>query len=284
MKKLIVLEGPTGVGKTTLAIEWALKYDTEIISADSRQFYKELNIGVARPSIEELNTVQHHFIANLSIQDYYSIYNYEEDCLRLLEDLFQKKDVVILCGGSGLYVNAICNGVDLLPDADEKIREDLNNILQNEGIEALQDQLKVLDKEFYDKVDLKNPNRLIRAIEVCLITGEPYSTLRKNTVKERPFEIERFVLNRDREILYDRINQRVDIMLEDGLLDEVRGLFEYKDLNALKTVGYREIFEHYENKVSLEQAIENIKISSRRYAKRQLTWLRRQENITWINI
>jgi tRNA dimethylallyltransferase len=279
--KLIVIEGPTGVGKTAFAIDMAKQLKTEIISADSRQFYKELNIGVARPSEEELAEVKHHFIAHIGIEDYYSVSKFETDVLELLENLFQTHESVVMVGGSGLYVNAVCKGIDELPDPDEQLRNDIENLYKTQGIEALRAQLKILDPVFYNQIDLANHKRLRRAVEVCLQTGKPYSELRTNTKKSRNFEIERIAVNRDKDELYDRINRRVDVMIQDGLLDEAKNLYPFKHLNALNTVGYKELFEYFDGKISLEQAITDIKTHSRRYAKRQLTWLRAQDGIQW---
>lgn len=282
-KVLKVLEGPTAVGKTALAIEWALREKTEIVSADSRQFYRELNIGVARPSVEELAAVPHHFIATKSIFNYYSVSQYETEALALLEQLFSRHDTVVLSGGSGLYVNALCKGIDPLPDPDPALRQRLKDIEAHEGIEALQQMLLEKDPVFYREVDLHNPMRLRRALEVCLTSGKPYSDLRTNTCKERPFVIERYALNRPKEILHERINRRVDVMLENGLMEEAKALYPHRQLNALQTVGYRELFDHFDGKISLEQAITDIKTNTRRYAKRQLTWLRKQADLVWVN-
>lgn len=282
-KVLKVLEGPTAVGKTALAIQWAKRYGTEIVSADSRQFYKELNIGVARPSEAELAEVPHHFIACKSVEDYYSVSRYEEEALALLERLFARYDTVILAGGSGLYVNAVCNGIDELPDPSPALRQELKDLLQEKGIGHLQQKLKELDPVFYEKIDLQNSVRLRRALEVCLTTGKPYSSLRTNPRKKRPFAIERYVLDRPKEELYHRINLRVDLMMQSGLLNEAKALYPHRALNALQTVGYRELFDYFDGKISLEQAVTDIKTHTRRYAKRQLTWLRAQENVTWID-
>ncbi|MCL2414236.1 MAG: tRNA (adenosine(37)-N6)-dimethylallyltransferase MiaA [Bacteroidales bacterium] len=279
--KLIVIEGPTGVGKTAYAIDVAKRLKTEIISADSRQFYKELNIGVARPSEEELAEVKHHFIAHIGIEDYYSVSKFETEVLALLENLFQTHEAVVMVGGSGLYVNAVCQGIDELPDPDEQLRENIEELYKTQGIEALRAQLKILDPVFYNQIDLANHKRLRRALEVCLQTGKPYSELRTNTKKIRNFNIERIALNRDKDELYNRINMRVDAMMQNGLFDEAKKLYPFKHLNALNTVGYKELFEYFDKKISLEQAITDIKTHSRRYAKRQLTWLRAQENILW---
>jgi len=279
--KLIVIEGPTGVGKTAYAIEVAKEFKTEIISADSRQFYKELNIGVARPSEEELAEVKHHFIAHIGIEDYYSVSKFETEVLALLENLFQAHETVVMVGGSGLYVNAVCQGIDELPDPDDQLRQDIEKLYETQGIEALRSQLKILDPVFYNQIDLANHKRLRRALEVCLQTGKPYSELRTNTKKIRNFDIERIALNRDKDELYGRINMRVDAMIQTGLVDEAKSLHPFKHLNALNTVGYKELFEHFDGKISLEQAITDIKTHSRRYAKRQLTWLRAQGDIQW---
>lgn len=283
-KILKVLEGPTAVGKTALAIEWALAADTEIVSADSRQFYQELNIGVARPSEQELATVPHHFIANKSIFNYYSVSHYEQEAMALLDTLFKTHDTVILAGGSGLYVNAICKGIDDLPDPAPELRQKLKEQETQEGLASLQDLLKKLDPVFYETVDLQNPVRLRRALEVCITTGKPYSTLRTSSVKQRPFTIERYVLNRPKEELHERINLRVDIMMESGLLDEARQLYPHRALNALQTVGYRELFAYLDGQISLDQAITDIKTNTRRYAKRQLTWLRKQADAVWMEV
>lgn len=281
-KVLKVLEGPTAVGKTALAIQWAKRYGTEIVSADSRQFYRELNIGVARPSDAELAEVPHHFIACKSVEEYYSVSRYEEEALALLEKLFTRYDTVIMAGGSGLYVNAVCNGIDELPAPSPALRQELKDLLQEKGIGYLQERLKELDPVFYEKIDLQNSVRLRRALEVCLTTGKPYSSLRTNPRKQRPFIIERYVLDRPKEELYHRINLRVDLMMQSGLLDEAKALYPHRALNALQTVGYRELFDYFDGKISLEQAVTDIKTHTRRYAKRQLTWLRAQENVTWI--
>lgn len=281
-KVLKVIEGPTAVGKTALAIRWAREYGTEIVSADSRQFYRELRIGVARPSEEELAAVPHHFIACKSIHEYYSVSRYEQEALTVLSRLFEYHDTVILAGGSGLYVNAVCNGIDELPDPSPELRERLKRQLEEEGIESLQQELKKLDPVFYEQIDLCNSVRLRRALEVCITAGKPYSSLRTSTLKRRPFRIERYALNRPKEELHERISLRVEQMMAEGLLDEARSLSPYAHLNALQTVGYRELFEYLDGKISLEQAVTDIKTHTRRYAKRQLTWLRKQEGIVWL--
>ena len=280
-KELVVIAGPTAVGKTDFAIELAAHLKTEIISADSRQVYKELSIGTAKPDSSQLNKVKHHLVGNISIHDYYNVAKFEVDVLSLLTDLFKKYDQVVMVGGSGLYIDAVCNGIDELPDVDETLRNNLNDLYWEEGIEAIRMKLRLLDPEYYEVIDQSNPKRLIRAVEVCMATGKKYSELRTNTNKERAFKIHRIALNMDRPVLFDRINRRVDLMVEEGLLDEVKGLFELRHLNALNTVGYKELFDHFMGKVTLEQALTNIKTNSRRYAKRQLTWFRKNPNYQW---
>lgn len=280
-KKLILIAGPTAVGKTSFAIQLAQHYQTEIISADSRQFYKETVIGTATPSADELAAAPHHFIGQLSIQDYYNVYQYELDALQRLEELFKTHDCVVAVGGSGLYIHALLHGIDVLPDADEELRQSIENRFQEEGIAYLQREVQALDPEYYEEMDNCNPNRLKRALEVCLATGKKFSELRKQNSKDRPFQIVPIVLNIDREVLYQRINQRVDIMLEDGLLEEAKGLYPMRELNALKTVGYRELFTHFDGEWSLELAIEKIKTNSRRFSKRQVTWFKRDPLFKW---
>ena len=280
---LIVISGPTAVGKTDTGVELAKVFNTEIISADSRQFYKELRIGTAAPTQDEMQGIKHHFIGNLSIHDYYNVSKFENEVLESLKQLFKKNKYAILLGGSGLYINAVCEGIDELPDADVSLREKLNFEFNRNGIEYLRDKLKQLDPEFFAIVDKSNHKRLMRAIEVCITTGKTYSSLRLNEVKQRDFDIIKIGLNRDRQELFDRINNRVDIMIKNGLEGEARNLFPFRELNALKTVGYKELFEHFENKISLEQAITNIKTNTRRYAKRQLTWFKNDDLIKWFH-
>jgi tRNA dimethylallyltransferase len=282
-KKLILLAGPTAVGKTSFAIRLAQHYQTEIISADSRQFYKETVIGTAAPTTEELAAAPHHFIGNLSIHDYYNVYQFEVEALQKAEELFQVHDVVVAVGGSGLYIHALLHGIDLLPDADEKLRKEIQDRYAEEGIAYLQKEVQRLDPEFYEEVDQQNPNRLMRALEVCLTTGQKFSQLRKENSKPRPFQIIPLVLNMDREVLYDRINRRVDIMVQDGLVEEARGLYDLRHLNALKTVGYRELFTHFDGEWDLEMAIDKIKINSRRFSKRQVTWFKRDPLFQWFS-
>ncbi len=282
-KTLIVILGPTAIGKTALSIKLARHFNTEIISSDSRQLFKEMKIGTAVPSTEELNSVKHHFIGNLSISDYYNVSKFEKEALHKLDDIFLKNNLAIMVGGSGLYIDAVCKGIDDLPDPDKKLRHEINEIFKSSGIEALQKKLKELDPEYYLIVDLKNPKRLMRAIEVCLQTGKTYTSLRKNKTGKRDFNIIKIGLNCEREKLFERINLRVDKMINEGLFDEVKELYKHKNLNSLNTVGYKEIFDFLDNKTTFEQAIENIKTNTRRYAKRQLTWFKRDEEIKWFH-
>ncbi len=280
-KTLIVIAGPTAIGKTALAIELAKHYNTEIISADSRQFYKEMSIGTAKPSEQELANAVHHFIGNLSVSDTYSAGDFEQDALSRINKIFSIKDHVILVGGSGLFLQAVTEGFDDLPKADESVREQLNDSLVTKGIEHLQSLLKELDPLYYGQVDLSNPQRIIRALEVCISTGQPFSSFRRKALQKRPFDIVKIALEVPREIVYERINMRVDKMMKEGLLKEVASLRDYRHLNALNTVGYSEIFEYMDGALSLEQAVAAIKQNTRRFAKRQLTWLRRDPAYQW---
>lgn len=272
---LLVIAGPTAVGKTQLAIETALQCESVVLSADSRQFYREMKIGTAAPSNEELTTVKHYFIGNLSIHDYYSVSKYEQDVLQLLPSLFAQHNVVVMTGGSGLYIDAVCNGIDELPDPDPEIRQFVNNIYKNDGIESLRSQLRKVDKAYYNSCNLADHKRMIRAVEVSLQMGKPYSDFLKNPHKKRDFNIIKYCLVRPREELFDRINRRVDLMMEQGLLEEARQLYPYRELNSLNTVGYKELFDFFDGKLSLEQAVTDIKTHTRRYAKRQMTWFKR---------
>lgn len=283
-KTLIVIVGPTAVGKTAVAVELAKALDTEILSADSRQFFREMNIGTAKPSEDELRSVKHHFINSLSIHDEYNVGMFERDALKILHSLFQKKDTAIMAGGSGLYINAVCNGFDEVPQADQGIRTQLTEKFKSEGIEYLQRTLKQLDEEHYNKVDIKNPHRLIRAIEVCMTSGKPYSELRKGEKKKRDFRVIKIGLTLERKKLYEKINARVDNMIINGLLAEVKSLASLKarsKLNSLNTVGYKEFFEHLEEKYTLDKAIDLIKQNTRNFAKRQMTWFKKDTDIKW---
>lgn len=282
MPRLIVITGPTAVGKTDLSISLAKKYNTHIISCDSRQFYREMHIGTAAPTKAELEAVPHHFVGNLSIHDYYNVSKYEQDVLDLLPVLFAHSDTVIMTGGSGMYIDAVVYGIDDLPDADESVRKQVKAELAKNGLHGLRIWLQRLDPVYYEEVDIYNPNRLRRAIEVCLQTGIPFSVLRKKNHKVRDFDVEKICLIRPREELYERINKRVDIMLENGLEAEARSLYKYRDLNALNTVGYKELFSYFDGTISLEQAITDIKTHSRRYAKRQITWFKRDDSYRWL--
>lgn len=280
-KTLVVLTGPTGIGKTAVSIELARYFHSEIVSCDSRQLFKELHIGTAVPSEEELQAVPHHFIQSHSINENYNASRYEKEALYLLDQLFQQHDILFMVGGSMLYIDAVCNGIDSMPDADPEIRADLKKQLDNEGLESLRLQLKKLDPDYYETVDLKNPARIIHALEISLMTGKPYSSFRTNPRKERPFKIVKIGLNIDRELLHNRINRRVDLMLENGLIDEARKVYPQKHLTALNTVGYRELFASFDGEISEEKAIELIKRNSRRYARKQLTWFRNDEEMAW---
>lgn len=291
-RTLLVIAGPTAIGKTSLSITLARHYSCPVISADSRQFFKEISIGTAKPGIEEMQGVTHYFIDSHSITENYNVGKFEKDVLDLLNELFKKHKLVIMVGGSGLYIDAVCNGFDELPEADETVRKKINDLMDKEGIEGLQKLLKQLDPVYFEQVDKQNPQRLSRALEVCLVSGKTYSGFRKDTAKKRDFQILKIGLNMPREVLYQRINTRVDQMMKDGLLEEVKRVEMYKHLNALQTVGYKELFDYLsaigaseENLQNSQQllinAIELIKQNTRRFAKRQLTWFRRDEQIKW---
>lgn len=282
-KRLIVIVGPTGSGKTDLSISIAEHYSAPIISTDSRQFYRGIPIGTAQPDAEQLQRVEHHFIASHELTQDFNCGAYETEALQRLEQLFQSHDVVVAVGGSGLYVKALCEGMDDMPEADAELREQLATKLQNEGLAPLCEQLRQLDPDFYAKVDLKNPARVLRALEVCLSTGKKYSELRTGKRQKRDFDIIKIGVDMPRDILYDRIDRRVDIMVEQGLEQEARNVNHLRHLNSLQTVGYREMFDYFDGKISRNEAIELIKRNSRRYAKRQLTWFRRDEEIEWFN-
>lgn len=282
-KLLFIVLGPTCVGKTSISIELAKSLDAEIFSCDSRQVYKELNIGVARPTEEELSLIKHHLIAHVSIQDHYSISKYEVDAIAALDEYFKSNNIAIMCGGSGLYIDAICNGVDEMPDHDPEIRSELNEIYKQQGIETLRYELKEIDPAYYQQVDLKNPQRIIRAIETYRLTGIPFSDFRKRKIPDRKFKIIKIGIELDRNELYRKINERVDIMLNNGLEIEARNLHNYKSCTALKTIGYKEFFQYFENKQDYQKTIEDIKQHTRNYARRQLTWFRRYKDIQWFN-
>ncbi len=282
-KKLIVIEGPTAVGKTEYSLRVAEELHTEIISCDSRQMYREMKIGTAAPTADELARVPHHFVGNLSIHDYYSCGRFELEALQVLDELFQMHDSVVMTGGSMLYIDAVCKGIDEVPNIDENLRASLWQRFEDEGLDSLLEELKSLDPEYAKIVDPKNGKRIIHAIEICLQTGKTYTEIRKNVKKVRPFDIEKIGVFRPREELNERINRRVDIMMEQGLLDEVKGLYPYKSLNSLNTVGYSELFAYLDGIFTLEEAVEKIKTNTRRYAKKQMTWFKKDEEITWIN-
>ena len=280
---LISVVGPTAIGKTTLGIKLAQYFNTEIISADSRQFYKEMFIGTAVPSQIELKAVPHHFIQHKSIKDKYTVGDFENDAIKKLKTLFSTKSVVIMVGGSGLYIDAVTKGLDYFPKIDSNIRATLNQRLHSDGIKTLQAELKTLDKKTYDSIAINNPQRLIRALEICIGTNKPYSSFLTNSEKKRPFKIITIGLTADRKLIYDRINARVDLMIKNGLIEEVKSLISFKSYNALNTVGYKELFNYLDNSSDLDTAISEIKKNTRRFAKRQLTWFRKNENTNWFN-
>ncbi|MCF4100943.1 tRNA (adenosine(37)-N6)-dimethylallyltransferase MiaA [Gillisia sp. M10.2A] len=282
-KFLICIAGPTAIGKTALSIKLANAFHTEIISADSRQFFKEMQIGTAAPSKSELAEAPHHFIHHLSIEDDYSVGDFEKEALQKVEDLFKKHDVLILVGGSGLYIKALLEGLDEFPEVAPEIRFGLNERLELEGLPVLQQQLKELDPQYYTQIDINNPHRVIRALEISLASGKPFSSFLNKPSKERNFKTIQIGLTADREDIYDRINRRVDIMMDEGLMEEAQALYPKRKLNALNTVGYKEIFAFFEGRTDLETAVEEIKKNTRRFAKRQLTWFRKDKSITWFD-
>ena len=281
-KTLIVIAGPTAVGKTAIAIQVAKHYNTVVLSADSRQFYREMSIGTAKPDADELAAVKHHFIDSHSIKENFSVGDFEKQALALLDELFKEYDAVVMAGGSGLYIKAVCEGFDNLPVADPGIRHKLNQDFTELGIRHLQERLKEVDPDYYEQVDIQNPQRLIRALEVFETTGKPISYYRKSTVNKRPFNVVKIGLNLPRDILYQKINYRVDKMIELGLIDEVKSLIPHRSLNALNTVGYSELFDHFDGNIDLESALELIKQNTRHFAKRQLTWFRKDKDIHWL--
>ena len=283
-KYLVVIAGPTASGKTATAIQVAKALGTEIISADSRQFYKELPIGTAAPTKEEQSEVQHHMIHNLNVEDKYDVADYENDVLALLKKLFTNYDTVVLTGGSGLFIDAVCKGLDAIPDISEETRNKVNKLYEEGGLFALQNEVQHLDPEYYNIVDKYNPRRLQRAVEVCYQTGLTYSSFRNNTSKVRDFKIIKVALLWDRNELISRINLRVEKMVSEGLLEEAKSMYPKRHLNSLNTVGYKELFEHFDGKATLNEAIEHIKINTRQYAKRQMTWLRKNNDYQWFTI
>lgn len=284
MKQLLVLLGPTGVGKTEWSIRMAEQLGVPIVSADSRQLYKGLIIGTAAPTEEQLKRVPHHLVGILSPNDYYSASEYENEALSVINKLHEQHDTVILTGGSMMYIDAICKGIDIMPDIDQELRNDISKMYNEEGLDPIRQKLKLLDPIYYDQVDLKNTQRVIHALEVCIMTGKPYSSFRLNTIKERPFDIIKVGFNRPRPELYDRINKRVDEMIKDGLEEEARQLYPMKHLNSLNTVGYKEMFEYFDGNWTLEEAIDKIKQHSRNYARKQLSWFNRDKSIKWIDL
>ena len=282
-KLLIVIVGPTAIGKTALAIKLAKHYKTEIISADSRQFYKELNIGTAKPSNKQLQSIRHHLIDNISISDNYNISQFESDAKENIDNLFKTKDYAIVVGGSGLYINTILYGIDKMPKVDDSLREKLNSEYQNNGLRNLHDKLKKLDPISYEKIDLDNHRRVIRALEVTISSKKPYSSFLKDSDRKPGYNEIIIGLNTDRTRLHSMINKRVEEMIECGLVEEVKKLRKFKHLNSLNTIGYKEIFDYLEDKMNLEQAIENIKTNTRRYAKRQITWFKSNKMINWFD-
>lgn len=283
VKTLIVITGPTAVGKTALCLDIAQHYGIPIINADSRQIYKELQIGTASPTAEQLSQVKHYFVGTLSLNDYYSASLFEQQVLEILDSEFREHDYALMTGGSMMYIDAVCNGIDDIPTVDDETREMLKSRLANEGLEPLVEELRKLDPEYYEIVDKQNPRRVVHGLEICLMTGKTYTSFRKREKKQRPFRIIKIGLNRDREELYNRINQRVDQMMNDGLLKEAQQLYPMRQMNALNTVGYKEMFTYLDGIWSLEEAIERIKGNTRRYARKQLTWYKKDEQIRWFH-
>lgn len=280
---LVSIVGPTAIGKTAKSIALAKHFSSEILSADSRQFYQEMNIGTAVPSLEELAAAPHHFIQHISIHDNYSVGDFEKQSINKLKDLFKKHKIIFLVGGSGLYIDAVNKGLDHFPRVDAAIREGLNERLNKEGIEPLQLQLKELDPIHYNNVAISNPQRVIRALEICLGTGQPYSSFLNHSDKKRDFNIIKIGLDAPRPLIYERIEKRVDLMIEAGLIEEAKKLYPLRNLNALNTVGYKELFNYFDGEWSLEFAISEIKKNTRRFSKRQLTWFKKDENTTWFS-
>ncbi len=284
MKKLIIILGPTASGKTDLAVKIAQRLDTEIVSADSRQIYKEMTIGTAVPDAETLRKVKHHLIQTHSVTEYYNVYKYEQEAIGILkDDIFRRKDVAVMCGGSMLYIDAVCNGIDYAPDRDEALRMALWQQYESDGLEPLKVLLKQLDPKYYEECDLKNHTRVIKALEVCIQTGKPYSSFRTGTKKTRDFQIVKIGINLPREILHERINRRVDSMMDDGLANEAEKLMRYRGTTPLNTVGYKELFDYFDGKTDIDTAVELIKRNTRRYAKKQITWFSKTIGNKWYN-
>ena len=283
-KTLIVIAGPTASGKTAYSIALAKALHTVIINADSRQFYKEMSIGTAAPTPKELQEVKHYFVHHISILNDYDVAQYEQDVLQLLKKLFLEHDQVILTGGSGLFIDAVCKGIDAMPDIDPTTRQKVEQLYHDGGLIALQQEVQRLDPEYWALVDQKNPRRLQRALEVCYQTGKTFTSYRTRTSAPRDFNIEKYALLWDKQELYNRINRRVEIMLSQGLLEEARGLYPYRRRNALNTVGYKELFDYFDGKCTLEEAVEQIKLNTRHYAKRQMTWLRKDKEYQWVEM
>ena len=282
-KTLIVITGPTAVGKTDLCLDIAKYFGIPIINADSRQIYREIKIGTAAPTEDQLQQVRHYFVGTQSLTDYYSASIYEQEVISLLDTLFQTSDYALLSGGSMMDIDAVCNGIDDIPTIDDETRNTLKKRLADEGLESLCEQLRILDPEHYEMVDKKNPRRVVHALEICLMTGRTYTSFRTNEHKVRPFNIIKIGLNRNREIIYDRINHRVDNMMEQGFLEEARSVYHLRHLNALNTVGYKELFAYLDGKWALEEAVERIKGNTRRYARKQLTWFKKDPLVTWFS-
>ena len=289
-KTLIVLTGPTAVGKTAVSLDIAKHFGIPVINADSRQIFKELRIGTARPTEAEMEEVKHYFVGTLGIEDYYSASLYEQQVLELLDKEFQSHDYALLSGGSMMYIDAVCDGIDDIPTIDDQTRETMKRRLKEEGLEALVEELRRLDPDYYEIVDRQNPRRVVHALEICVMTGKTYTSFRSKERRSkeksrnvRPFHIIKIGLNREREELYNRINARVDQMMSDGLLDEVKALYPKKELNALNTVGYKELFDYLDGRWPLEEAVERIKGNTRRYARKQLTWYKKDEHIRWFH-
>jgi tRNA dimethylallyltransferase len=280
-KTMVVVAGPTGIGKTAIGIELALRYNSVIISADSRQIYKEIPVGTAAPTKEEQQLVPHYLVGTKSITDYYNAFEFEQEVLRLADNLFREHDILFMVGGSMMYIDAFCNGIDDMPSIDPQLRQDLMQQLESNGLESIRHQLKILDPKFYAVVDLQNPKRVIHAVEICLMTGKPYSSLRSNPKKERPFTIIKIGLNTDRSKLYQRINSRVLTMMDNGLEQEALSLIQYQNLNALNTVGFKELFAAFNGEHDIDKAVELIQRNSRHYAKKQLSWFRRDQKMHW---